>query len=198
MDPSRRSLFRSRTGGGIIPVLPPAENFVRESPSDPEPAPIGIQLGERRRTSGAGRDLDGEDDAVFRYSSLAKIFLPGLTVLLFTALLSGCKPPSGGGSAGTGTPSPQVLSGKLNVILQDYKFNPGRLTIKAGSTIIWINRDPAFHTIVSDTGVFRSSLLSIGQLFSYTFDEPGTYPYYCENSGGPGGEGMSGVITVVP
>jgi plastocyanin len=41
-------------------------------------------------------------------------------------------------------------------------------------------------------------LLSVGQLFSFTFDEPGTYPYYCDNHGGPGGEGMSGVIIVVP
>ena len=131
-------------------------------------------------------------------SSLANTFLRVSTILLLAALLYGCKPSSNGEPAGTGTPSPQVFSGKLNVILQDHKFNPGRLTIRAGSTIIWINRDPVFYTIVSDTGVFRSGLLSVGQLFSFTFDNPGEYPYYCQDNGGPGGEGMSGVIVVVP
>jgi plastocyanin len=112
------------------------------------------------------------------------------------AFLSGCRP--GPEGSGTGTPGTQVFSGKLNVILQDNKFNPAQLTVQAGSTIIWINRDPSFHTVHSDTGLFQSGLLSVGAVFSYTFDQPGTYPYYCDNRGGPGGEGMSGVITVVP
>ncbi len=132
------------------------------------------------------------------YLSCDRVLPRGLAILLLAAVLFGCIPSPNGGSTGTGTPSPQAFSGKLTIILQDYKFNPNRLTIKAGSTIIWINRDPAFHTIHSDTGVFQSGLLSIGQLFSFTFDEPGTYPYYCDKSGGPGGEGMSGEIIVVP
>ena len=133
-----------------------------------------------------------------KHSLLAKLFLQGAAILLLAALLSGCKAPPTGTSTGTGTLSPQVFSGKLTINIQDYKFNPSRLTVQTGSTITWINRDPAFHTIHSDTGVFQSGLLSVGQLFSYTFDEPGTYPYYCDKNGGPGGEGMSGVITVVP
>jgi plastocyanin len=139
----------------------------------------------------------GEVATVRRNVFFNSVFIRGWTILLFVALLSGCKSPAGG-STGTGTPSPQVFSGKLTVLIQDLKFNPSRLTIQAGSTISWINRDPAFHTVHSDTGVFQSGLLSVGQLFSFTFDEPGTYPYYCDNHGGPGGEGMSGVIIVVP
>lgn len=131
-----------------------------------------------------------------KYGFVGKLLLRGTAVFLFAVLVSGCLPADGQG--GTGTQSPQVFSGKLNIYLQDNKFNPSRLTIKAGSTIIWVNQEPVLHTIHSDTDLFQSNMLAVGQVFSYTFDEPGTYPYYCDSRGGPGGEGMSGVITVVP
>ena len=125
-----------------------------------------------------------------------KIYLRIPAVLLVVVLVSGCRPADGGD--GTETQSPQAFSGKLNVYLQDGKFNPDRLTITAGSTVIWINQEPVLHTVHSDSDLFHSNLLAVGQVFSYTFDEPGAYPYYCDTHGGPGGEGMSGVITVVP
>jgi plastocyanin len=46
-----------------------------------------------------------------------------------------------------------------------------------------------------DDGLFDGNLPS-GADFQFTFDKPGTYPYYCKPHGGPGGQGMSGVITV--
>lgn len=130
-----------------------------------------------------------------------RIILRGLAVFFLLAVLSGCKLIPGTstvGSSGTGTPSPEVVSGKVTITIQEYGFHPDRLTIKAGTTVSWINRDPVFHSVRSDTDLFQSGLLAIGQMYSFTFDEPGTYPYYCEKNGGPGGEGMSGVITVVP
>lgn len=135
-----------------------------------------------------------------RNHPIAKIFLRGMAILILIASLSGCNQllfPSPG-TSGTGTPSPQVLSGTVTVILQDYKFNPDRLTVKVGTTVTWINRDPVFHSFRSDSDLFQSGLLAVGQPYSFTFDDPGTYPYYCLKNGGPGGEGMSGVIIVVP
>lgn len=129
------------------------------------------------------------------------MILRGLAFLFLIAALSGCRQSpstSPSPSSGTGTPSPEALSGKVNVNLQEHKFIPDRLTVKAGTTVVWINRDPVFHTVRSDSNLFQSGLLAVGQPFSFTFDEPGTYPYYCEKDGGPGGEGMSGVIIVVP
>jgi plastocyanin len=121
----------------------------------------------------------------------------GLAMAVILAVLAGCKPNSGATPEGTGTPTSDVLSGKVTITIQDYEFHPDHLKVKAGTTIAWINRDPVFHTIVSDTGLFQSTMLAVGQMYSHTFDTPGTYPYYCEKDGGPGGEGMSGVITVV-
>jgi len=57
------------------------------------------------------------------------------------------------------------------------------------------------HIVISDTGVFDSSTFwgsSIPALrsFKFTFHEPGNYPYYSQDYGGPEGVGMSATITV--
>jgi plastocyanin len=119
--------------------------------------------------------------------------------LFLTVSLAGCRLPAflTRGTSATSTPTDSVLSGEVSIYLQDNAFHPQQLTVKVGTTVNWINRDPAFHSVTSDTGLFKSSLLTVGQMFSYTFDQPGTYPYYCEKSGGPGGKGMSGKIIVV-
>jgi plastocyanin len=50
----------------------------------------------------------------------------------------------------------------------------------------------------SDTGVFTSGVLQKGDEFYYTFTQAGEYPYYSDPGGGPGGQGLSGKISVVP
>jgi plastocyanin len=117
--------------------------------------------------------------------------------VILLAALTGCKRQPGPSPDGTVTPTSDVLSGKVTILLQDNEFHPQKLTIRAGTTVSWINKDPQFRTVRSDDGLFQSSSLAIGQMFSFTFDQPGTYQYYCEPNGGPDGEGMSGVITVV-
>ncbi len=65
------------------------------------------------------------------------------------------------------------------VLAKDFMFAPASLTIKAGSTVTWTNRDDEPHTVVSDTGQFRSGALDTGESFSFLFDRPGTYHYAC-------------------
>lgn len=123
--------------------------------------------------------------------------LRGLAILIILASLTGCKRQPGPTPDGTATATSDVLSGKVTILLQDNEFHPQKLTVKAGTTVSWINKDPQFRIVRSEDGLFKSSSLAIGQMFSFTFDKPGTYKYYCEPGGGPGGVGMSGVITVV-
>lgn len=94
--------------------------------------------------------------------------------------------------------SPQVVSGQANIMMQMNAFHPQKLTVKTGTKITWINKDPAYHSVIADGGQFQSGLLAIGQVFSFTFDKEGTYPYHCGINGGPGGKGMSGEIDVIP
>ena len=65
------------------------------------------------------------------------------------------------------------------VIARDFMFAPGTITIKAGASVTWKNTDDEPHTIVSDTGLFRSGALDTNESFSFRFDKPGTYHYAC-------------------
>lgn len=66
----------------------------------------------------------------------------------------------------------------------DSCYIPHTLTINSGDTIRWDNPDAAAHTITSVTdmvpdGLFDSGLIMIDASFEYTFEEPGTYDYFC-------------------
>ena len=66
----------------------------------------------------------------------------------------------------------------MEVEILDFGFNPQAITVPVDATITWPNLDPVEHTVTSDTLVFDSSL-AFNETFSYTFTEPGTYPYHC-------------------
>ncbi len=64
-------------------------------------------------------------------------------------------------------------------------FIPSMVTIDIGGEVIWENNDTAAHTITSGTavegpsGVFDSSLVMAGSSFSHTFEDAGTFDYFC-------------------
>jgi plastocyanin len=67
------------------------------------------------------------------------------------------------------------------VAIKDHIFTPDTLTVKAGTKVTWVNRDDDPHT-VADAGnkkIFRSGALDTGESFSYTFNTPGAYAYFC-------------------
>ena len=65
------------------------------------------------------------------------------------------------------------------VLAKEFMFAPAALTIAAGSTVTWTNSDDEPHTVVSESGLFRSGALDTNESFSYRFDKPGTYRYAC-------------------
>jgi plastocyanin len=65
------------------------------------------------------------------------------------------------------------------VLAHDFMFAPAALTVSAGTTVTWTNKDGEPHTVVSDSGLFRSGALDTGDSFSFRFDKPGTYHYLC-------------------
>jgi plastocyanin len=75
-------------------------------------------------------------------------------------------------TAAAGAPDSQV-------VIKDFMFGPASLTVKAGTTVTWVNRDDEPHTIASDSGLYRSGALDIGNEFQFTFAKPGTYHYVC-------------------
>ena len=67
----------------------------------------------------------------------------------------------------------------------DECFIPSIVTIGVGETVTWKNTDNAAHTATSGTpsdgpdGVWDTSLIMVNGSFSITFDEAGTYDYFC-------------------
>ncbi len=60
----------------------------------------------------------------------------------------------------------------------DYSVNV--LTIEMGTTVTWTNDDPGImHTVTAEDGSFDSGFMESGASFSYTFNEPGDFAYYC-------------------
>jgi len=89
------------------------------------------------------------------------------------------------GVAGLGVRSAGVAASALparatmEVAIDNFAFGPTDLTVAVGTTVTWANRDDIPHTVVSTDKVFKSKVLDTDEKFSYTFNTPGTYPYFC-------------------
>ena len=64
-------------------------------------------------------------------------------------------------------------------------FLPPTVSISSGSIVVWNNVDTAAHTVTSGSptggpdGIFDSSLLMGSSSFEVTFDDAGSYDYFC-------------------
>jgi plastocyanin len=64
--------------------------------------------------------------------------------------------------------------------IDNFTFNPKQLTVKAGATVTWTNKDDIPHGIASANNAFaRSKALDTDDSYSFTFTTPGTYQYFC-------------------
>jgi plastocyanin len=79
----------------------------------------------------------------------------------------------------TGTSGQDQTTSNATVQISLASYQPSSLTVPAGTTVTWINRDVVRHTVTSDEGLFDSGRLGSGESFSYTFKDPGTFNYHC-------------------
>ncbi len=82
-------------------------------------------------------------------------------------------------------------------------FSPATVTIAAGDTVTFRNSTGS-HNVASDTGLFRCATSCSGSggnvsggawSSTVTFNNPGTFGYFCEAHGSPGA-GMAGKVVV--
>jgi plastocyanin len=78
-----------------------------------------------------------------------------------------------------------VVDGPIVQAATGRQFIPSTLTIQVGDTVNWVNTDTMPHTVTSGpegspSGLFDSGSLNPGALFSFTFTQAGTFPYYCD------------------
>jgi plastocyanin len=66
------------------------------------------------------------------------------------------------------------------VTIDNFFFTPATLTVKAGTTVIWTNKDDIPHGIGATNNAFpKSKALDTDDSYSFTFTTPGAYQYFC-------------------
>jgi plastocyanin len=76
-------------------------------------------------------------------------------------------------------------------------FVPAAVSVNQGETVTWVNAG-GDHNVKFDDGSFEQPSQPSASAWTVArrFDNAGTFRYYCEAHGGPGGAGMSGTVTV--
>jgi amicyanin len=65
------------------------------------------------------------------------------------------------------------------VKIDNFTFTPQSVTVKAGTTVTWINEDDIPHAVAAAGKSFKSKVLDTNDKFSFTFTTAGSYEYFC-------------------
>ena len=66
------------------------------------------------------------------------------------------------------------------VSIDNFTFGPQTLTVKAGTTVTWTNKDDIPHGVAWVNDIFtRSKAMDTDDSSSFKFTTPGTYQYFC-------------------
>ena len=68
--------------------------------------------------------------------------------------------------------------------IEDICYIPSEIVVEKGNSVTWLNEDSSFHSVTSGiygepTGLFDSGYLDPYEYYTLSFDEIGTYDYYC-------------------
>jgi plastocyanin len=74
----------------------------------------------------------------------------------------------------------QTAPATVAVSIDNFTFTPQTLTVKAGTTVTWTNKDDIPHGIAATGNAFRrSNALDTDDSYAFVFTTPGTYQYFC-------------------
>lgn len=74
----------------------------------------------------------------------------------------------------------EAMVAENEVVIENFAFAPATLTVSAGTTVTFTNKDLASHTATADDGTsFDTGLIGQNESATVTFDTPGTYAYHC-------------------
>src|ERR1041385_1098052 len=68
----------------------------------------------------------------------------------------------------------------VKVMMTSSKYSPATIQIAKGETVEWLNDDLTPHTVTSDSGgELNSGSVDVGATWRHTFNQPGTFSYFC-------------------
>lgn len=105
-----------------------------------------------------------------------------------------------GGDEG-GDAAEEAAGAPVTAHIKVFQFQPARLKVEKGAVVTWINDDDIGHTVTSGTrkyaagdsgkiestnkdGKFDAALEKAGAKATHTFDEAGTFHYFCDRHPG--------------
>ena len=65
------------------------------------------------------------------------------------------------------------------VLIEGMRYQPEGLTVAAGDTVVWINRDMVPHTATSASGRFDSNEIAPGKSWTHSVRDTGEFAYIC-------------------
>jgi plastocyanin len=87
---------------------------------------------------------------------------------------------AGIGSAAAGAQRQSARKPATHTVTIDAaSFSPAELTVKAGDTIVWVNKDILAHTATSASGGFDSKVIQPGKSWKFVARKKGEFPYTC-------------------
>lgn len=72
-----------------------------------------------------------------------------------------------------------VWAQEVKVDIKAFMFGPKDLTVAVGTKVTWVNDDQIPHTVAETHKVFRSGALDTHDSFSWVFNTPGEFEYFC-------------------
>ena len=91
------------------------------------------------------------------------------------------EPQSLGDERADAPPKPKAIAAASgSVTIADFTFSPTSITIDAGDTVTWNNNGPTPHSATANDGSFDTGILKKGQSGSHTFNQAGSFSYYCK------------------
>ena len=68
---------------------------------------------------------------------------------------------------------------ETRIAIDNFTFKPANMTVRAGTRIVWENNDDIPHSLVETQGKFHSPALDTEDKFGFTFNQAGTFDYFC-------------------
>jgi plastocyanin len=98
-----------------------------------------------------------------------------IPVVVLALTLAAC-----GGDSDETTASGGGGASAAAVEIVEFAYDPDPIEVEVGAEVTWTNEDTAPHTATADDGSFDTGTLDKGKPGSVSFEEAGTFPYFCE------------------
>ena len=75
--------------------------------------------------------------------------------------------------------TPARAADPVTVRIDNFTFGPETVVVPPGTAVTWVNGDDIPHTVVAQDKRFRSKTLDTDESFTFVFETPGEYAYFC-------------------